>query len=621
MKTIPAMVLALASMVVAAAEPPSGRPNVLWLTAEDISPNLGCYGDAYAVTPVLDRLAAEGVRYSKCFGITGVCAPNRSCLITGVYPWRLGSHGMRSLTRLPPEVVCFSERMRRAGYYCVNNAKTDYNFPVPAEAWDECSGKAHWKNRPAGKPFFAVFNHEISHEGQIRAPQATREKRRAALPPEQRRDPAKAPVPPYHPDTPEVRADWAQYYENISSMDGQIGEKLRDLEAAGLAEDTLVFFFGDNGAGMPGVKKWVWEDGLHVPLIVRVPAKWKHLAPGAPGTVTDRLVSFVDFAPTVLSLAGAEIPAAMQGVAFLGPGAGSPREFVFAGRDRMAERFDCVRVVRDGRFQYLRNFMPHLSWSQFVSYTEEMPTMQAWRRLAENGGLAGPAARYFEPTKPAEELYDCIADPRQVRNLATDPAHRATLERMRARCEAWMVETRDLGLLPEREMEIRAAASTPWAIAADPAKNPLPALIAAARLASARDPAHVSALRTLLDHEDPALRWWGAAGLGHLGGGAAAAAPDLGKALGDTSWDVRLAAADALCAMGRSSEAVPVFREALRHESAFVRLAALNGIDRLGAAARPFLADIAAAKTDGRGHVAGYVNRMVEYLPAQIRAR
>ena len=621
MKTRSAVALVLAFVAVAAAELPAGRPNILWLTAEDISPNLGCYGDAYAATPVLDRFAREGVRYANCFGIIGVCAPNRSCLITGVYPWRLGSQGMRSLTRLPPEVVCFSELLRRGGYYCVNNAKTDYNFAVPPDAWDECSRTAHWRNRPAGKPFFAIFNHEASHESQIRAAPAARAKRRAALAPEQRRDPAKAPVPPYHPDTPEVRADWAQYYENISTMDAQVGEKLRELEAAGLAEDTIVFFFGDNGAGMPGVKKWVWEDGLHVPLIVRFPAKWRSFAPGAPGTATDRLVSFVDFAPTVLSLAGAEIPAAMQGVPFLGPKAGAPREFVFAGRDRMAERFDCVRVVRDGRFQYLRNFMPHLSWSQFISYTEEMPTMQVWRRLAGEGRLTGPSARYFEPGKPSEELYDCVADPRQVRNLAADPAHRATLERMRARCEAWMAETRDLGLLPESEMELRAAASTPWAIATDPAKNPLSGLLEAARLANSRDPVNVPALRALLSGDDPALRWWGAVGLGHLGAGAAAAAPDLRKALGDASWEVRLAAADALRAMGRPEEAIPVFREALRHESALVRLGALNGIDRLGAGAKPLVVDIEAAKMTARGQVPGYVNRMVEYLPAHIRAR
>ena len=235
-------------------------------------------------------------------------------------------------------------------------------------------------------------------------------------------------------------------------MDYQIGDKLNELEDAGLAEDTIVFFFGDNGTGLPGMKKWIWEGGLHVPLLVRFPKKWQHLAPAAPGQTTDRLVSFVDFAPTVLSLCGVKVPASLQGTAFLGEQAGKPREYVHAIRDRMAERFDIVRVVRDRRYQYHRNFMPHLTWSQFVSYTEAMPTMKAWRRLADEGKLAGPAARYFQPTKPVEELYDNDRDPHQLQNLADSAQHREVLERMRAECQRWMTETADLGLLPEHEM-------------------------------------------------------------------------------------------------------------------------------------------------------------------------
>jgi len=267
------------------------RPNILWLTAEDISPNLGCYGDAYAVTPHLDRLARQGVRYTHAFGITGVCAPNRSCLITGVYPSRLGSHGMRSTVTLPDSVKCFSEYLRAAGYYCINNAKTDYNFAVPRNSLDANGRQAHYRTRQPGQPFFAVFNHEVSHEGQIRVAEARYQRNTARLTPAQHRDPARAPVPPYHPDTPEVRRDWARYYENITAMDYQIGDKLKELEDAGLADQTIVFFFGDNGAGMPGVKKWIWEGGLRVPLIVRFPKRWQHLQAGTAGGTTDRLVS------------------------------------------------------------------------------------------------------------------------------------------------------------------------------------------------------------------------------------------------------------------------------------------------------------------------------------------
>ncbi|MCX7887301.1 MAG: sulfatase, partial [Verrucomicrobiae bacterium] len=396
------------------------KPNILWLTAEDISPNLGCYGDTYAVTPNLDGLAQQGVRYTQAFGITGVCAPNRSCLITGVYPSRLGTHHMRTTVTLPDEVKCFTEYLRAAGYYCSNNAKTDYNFPVPPNAWDDCSRTAHYKNRKPGQPFFAVFNHEVTHESQIRAPQEQYLRNTARLTPEQRHDPAKAPVPPFHPDTQEVRRDWARYYDNITALDHQIGDKLRELEEAGLADDTIVFFFSDNGAGMPGLKKWVWEGGLRVPLIIRFPKKWQHLAPARPGSTCDQLVSFVDFAPTVLSLAGLKPPPHFQGTAFLGQHAGPPRQFIYAMRDRMAERYDCVRVVRNAEYQYIRNFQPHLSWSQFVSYTEAMPTMQLWRRAAEAGTLYGPPARYFLPHKPIEEFYDTNADPHQIHNLADD---------------------------------------------------------------------------------------------------------------------------------------------------------------------------------------------------------
>lgn len=330
----------LAGGNVAGADAP--RPNILWISCEDISPNLGCYGDRYACTPHLDRLASQGVRYTNVYGITGVCAPNRSCLITGMYPCTLGSQDMRCVIKLPENIKCFPEYLRAAGYYCTNNAKTDYNFPVPKTAWDECSRKGHWRNRPAGRPFFSVFNLGVSHESQIRVPDERFFKNTARLTPQQRHDPARAPLPPLHPDLPEVRRDWARYYDNITAMDYQAADLLAQLEADGLAEDTIVFFFGDNGEGMPGCKKWVWESGLHVPLLVRFPKKFERWAPAAPGGVCDRMVSFVDFGPTVLSLAGVSIPAHLQGMAFLGARAGPPRQYVYGMRDRLGARTPAV---------------------------------------------------------------------------------------------------------------------------------------------------------------------------------------------------------------------------------------------------------------------------------------
>lgn len=630
----------LASLLLVSTLAAADRPNILWLSAEDICPHLGSYGDPYAVTPNLDRFAEHAVRYTQTFGITGVCAPNRSCLITGVFPTRLGSQGMRSTTRLPDEVKCFSQYLREAGYYCTNNAKTDYNFAVPKDAWDECSGKGHYRNRQPGQPFFAVFNHEVCHEGQIRVSEAQYQRNTARLTPAQRHDPAKAPLPPYHPDAPEVRRDWARYYDNITAMDYQIADKLKELEEAGLAEDTIVFFFGDNGTGLPGMKKWIWEGGLHVPLLIHFPRKWQHLAPAMPGQTTDRLVSFVDFAPTMLSLCGVTLPSHLQGTAFLGQQAGKPREYVHGIRDRMAERFDCVRVVRDRRYQYHRNFMPHLSWSQFVSYTEEMPTMKAWRRLADEGKLTGSAARYFQPTKPVEELYDNQSDPDQVHNLAGNPQYQAVLEQMRAECIRWMKATGDLGLLSEHEMLVRSGGRTPWAIATDPRLNPLDALLNAANLANAMKADNAAPLAELLGNEDSALRWWGALGLVALGKDAAPAETTLRKALADDSPSVRIAAAEAVGNLGDHAAALPVLTRALDHESSLVRLAAMNVLDRFGAKAASAVPAIkaAVAKADDRAaggagtakkakpagksqdHPAEYVTRMVEYMVPRISA-
>ena len=613
-------VASAACAAVRAAEPEAPRLNILWLTCEDISPDLGCYGVDYARTPCLDALAKEGVRYTHAYGITGVCAPNRSCLVTGVYPSSLGSHDMRSATRLPACIKCFPEYLRKAGYYCTNNSKTDYNFPVPPAAWNACSRKAHWRQRKPGQPFFAVFNFTACHESQIRAPEKRYQANTRRLTPGQRHDPAKAPVPPFHPDTPEVRRDWARYHDNITALDYWVADRLKELADAGLADDTIVFFFSDHGAGMPGVKKWVWDGGLRVPFIVRCPAKHAEAAAGKPGTATDRLVSFVDFAPTVLSLAGIRPPEHMQGAAFLGGHAGKPRQYVHAIRDRMAERYDIVRVVRDQRYQYHRNFLPHLPWSQFVSYTEEMPTMQVWRRLHEEGKLDAVQERYFQP-KPAEELYDNTADPHQVRNLAADPKHADVLLRMRAACTAWMQRTGDLGLLPEYEFHRRAEGRTPWDVGRDPKANPVADLLAAADLANARDIANLPKLVELLQAADPAVRWWGAVGLVALGSKAAPAADAIAKATKDAAPNVRIAAAEALCHLGRHDEALPILVAGLQHDSPYIRLRAMNVLDRLGEKARPVLPQMKAARMQQRGHVAGYLGRMVQYVPPKLERK
>lgn len=582
----------------------ASRPNILWITCEDISPNLRCYGDAFAHTPTLDRMAREGVRYEHAYATAGVCAVARSSIITGIWSSTLGSHHMRCTTRLPQHIKCFTQYLREAGYYCTNNAKKDYNFKEPAGTWDESSRKAHWRKRKPGQPFFAVFNFTGTHESRCRGKSKDPE----------RYPPARAPIPPFHPDTPEVRENWANYYENIETMDTWAAGLLKQLEDAGVADETIVFFYSDHGAGMPGIKKWCWGPGLRVPLIVRFPKKHAQWAPVKAGTPTDRLVSFLDFAPTVLSLAGLDIPEYIQGKAFLGAKATEPRRYVHAVRDRMAERYDLVRVVRDNRFHYQRNFLPHLTWSQFVSYTEMMPTMQVWRRLAEQGKLKPRQARYFAPTKPIEELYDVRNDPWQTRNLAESPAHKADLERLKAEQLRWTQDTADLGFLPEFEVQVRSKQDTPYELAFDAKRHPQERLRKAADLASAMAPGNRNRLLQLLLDEDTAVRWWGAIGLVALGEQARGAAPALTKALSDTSPIVRVAAAEALANLGEHEKALPVLTKALKHTSPCVRLQALNVLDRMGEQAKSACDAMRAAKMKG-AQPADFMNRMTQYVP------
>ena len=454
------------------------RPNILWISAEDISPDLGSYGDGYARTPNLDKLASQGVRFAKAFSVAPVCAPSRSAIITGMYATSIGSHHMRSKAVPPAGVKAFPEYLRAAGYYCTNNSKTDYNFEAPPSntppvtVWDESNRKAHWRNRAPGQPFLAVFNLIVTHESQIRTGKEEFAKNTAGLKPEDRHDAARAVLPPYYPDTPVVRNDWARYHDLITAMDLQAAELLKQLEEDGLTENTIVFFWGDHGRGLPRAKRWLYDSGIRVPLIVRWPGQLQ------PGTVREDLVSLLDLAPTVLSLAGVPVPSHMQGQVFLGKGTAPARQYVFAHRDRMDEAYDRMRAVHDGRYEYIRNYFPGRPYAQHIDYMEEMPTMREMRRVhkehfnalsPEYGKVMTEAQQlFFQPEKPAEELYDLGADPHEVKNLATSEAHQSQLKRLREALDQWQKETKDLGDIPEDELRERMRPGGVWAQASTP---------------------------------------------------------------------------------------------------------------------------------------------------------
>ncbi len=417
------------------------RPNIVWIVTEDISPDLGCYGCADAITPTLDKLASQGARFTHCYTHAPVCAPSRSGLITGQYPTTMGSHHMRSqLVKAPP---LFTDYLKEAGYHVAFPGKTDFNFPVPKGAFDSTG---NWtKADPPKQPFFAYMNFTITHESQVRATPEQYKKNTTKLTDAQRRDPKTVRLPPFYPDTPEVRREIANYHENITAMDYMVADVLKWLDDNKLAENTVVFFFGDHGRGMPRYKRWPYETGLKVPFLVRWPGKIK------PKSVRDDLVEFIDFAPTVLKLAGAKIPPQMQGRPFLGDDY-PERKHVFAARDRMDETFDRIRTVRDSQYRYIRNYYPDLPYAQHILYMDEMKTMQAWRKGFADGKLVGPQKLFFSDKKPKEELYDSEADPFELNNLADDPKHAKKLKELRERLDQWEKETKDLGSTPEPEL-------------------------------------------------------------------------------------------------------------------------------------------------------------------------
>lgn len=564
------------------------RPNILWLVSEDNTTLLGCYGDPLAKTPTLDKLAREGVLYENCFA-QPVCAPSRFTLITGTFAASSGpANHMRAQGKIPAKMNGFPSFLREAGYYTSNKAKTDYNAPINLQqTWNENGQKASYRNRPdAQQPFFSVFNHEVTHESCL-FPE--RDVRLDFTP----TDPAKIRIPPYQPDTPEMRADWARYYDHLQLMDGQIAAKLKELADSGLADNTIIFYYGDNGGVLPRSKRFLQQSGTHVPLIVYFPPKWRHLAPAAPGSRVKAPVSFVDFAPTVLSLAGVKIPDHMPGRAFAGPKA-QTNEFVFCSRDRMDERYDMMRSVMDSRWLYIRNFRPDRPYVQPLNYMFRARGYQSWARLAREGKLT-PATAMFWGEKPTEELYDMVADPDNVKNIAADPAHRATLARMRSALKEHTLEIVDNGFLPE------GSSLEGYQASRQPSAYPMDRVFELASLASERNPANLPKFIEALSDPCEPMRWWAAQGCAMLREKAAPAEAALRKRLTDESGAVQVAAAEAMARLGKLEAALPVLEQWIQQTNTLpFALQAGNVLDHLGEAARPALPAIKAAMISAR---------------------
>ncbi len=556
-------------------------PNIILLVSEDNSPFLGCYGDTYANTPNLDRFATEGILFEQAFSNAPVCAPSRSTLITGLYATSMGTENMRSQYSVPDFIKLFPEYLRKAGYYTVNKSKTDYNLsPLEnrlEDTWDDSSIKATYKNRKPGQPFFAMYNSSITHEVSIHTPKDPL-----------KHDPNNAPIPPYHPSTPEIQHDWAQYYDRVTLMDKWVGGILNDLEKDGLAENTIVFYFSDHGGILGRSKRFLYESGLHVPLIVRIPQSMQSNSQEKAGTRIKKTVSFIDFAPTILHLAGVPVPKYMQGSILLGHKTDDSDKPVFGFRGRMDETIDLSRTVRKGKYRYIRNYMPHKIYGQYIEYLWRAPSMKSWENEYKENHLDSVKSAFWK-AKPYEELYDCEADPHNVQNLANSKTYSSTLKELSITLDKWIINTHDLGFVPEPMIaEINKTMSLyEWA---QKDKYPLPRILETASIAASRDIDCLPFLRERLKDKNPIVRYWAATGCRILETEAINAKPLLMEiAKKDNDASVRAVAAESLYYLGNKKLAIQLLSQALLDNNLMLRVQALNTLQQFGQDAQPAL--------------------------------
>ena len=563
-------------------------PNILWITTEDNAAHwLGCYGNAEARTPRLDALAAGGFLFSHAYSNAPVCAVARSTILNGAYAVTQGTQHMRSRYRVSQAFRPYVSYLRERGYYCTNRSKTDYNQEGnDKELWDECSQQAHYKNRPEGAPFFAIFNITDSHESNLFPEKVSKNRQREFIPDETRLAPSELKLPPYLPDLPEIRSDFAIYHDTMQSTDWLVGKILDELAEENLTDNTIVFYYADHGGPTPRGKRYLKDTGVRVPMIVHVPQRLRDWAPWEPGEQVDELVAFVDLAPTALSLAGMEKPDQMQGRAFLGPHRHSPleRQTVFLYGDRFDELLGMRRGITDGRFKYIRRFMPQLPAAPYSFYQFSMPGWVAWQDAWKSGQLKGRHHSIWESPQPVEELFDTDADPWEVHNLASDPKYATRLKQMRGELRATMAATRDTGVIPEALFTEVAGETTlyDYALANPESMEKARDL---AFLASTRNPQHLDKLLAALEANDPVVRFWAVMGCAILGDAAASTAAPLKKKLDDPTSGVRTAAAWALHAVGdvgagRAALLAEMNRD-LRDEEAILLM---NALRQIGAA-------------------------------------
>ena len=525
------------------------RPNILWIISEDNGTYLGPYGNKIAQTPNLDNLARQGLLYTNAFANAPVCAVNRSSIILGIPAITTGTQHMRSRFRVPDYLPQYLSPLKEAGYYLTQHGRTDYNnSSFDSEIYDEYGSTAHYKNRPAGKPFFHVFNILATHEGQIfeirNYPEA--------------QTPADGIViPPYQVKTPENIRDWQLVYDRVADMDKQVGKYLADLEESGEVENTIVIYSSDHAGITLRSKRYLYDSGTRVPLIISVPEKWKHLAPGKPGSVMDRLVQMSDIPPTLLSLAGAEVPERMTGHVFMGPSTEPAPETVLLFSDRFVSTPEMRRGLTDGRWKYIRNYEPDRPRFQMITY----PLLQHGQlsQVKEyQAGRTTPAQSAFFLPQPPEELYDTQADPYEIKNLAGLPDYSDKLRMMRQNLNNQLLAARDAGFIPEPMMAAidQDSSTTIYDFCQSTEHYHLDKIFTVANKAQKKDPKMIPDLVQNLKDNDPIIRYWSIIGLRVLGKEAKPALKDIEIALVDAEASVRINAMITIGNIGQRDKAL-----------------------------------------------------------------
>jgi len=548
------------------------KPNILWLTSEDNNvTHIGAYGNEVAITPNIDALAKEGFRYTHCYSNTAVCSATRTSWITGMNGVSMAGHNHRSNVKVPEDkVIFYPQQLRKAGYYAVNTGKTDYNTRSDSRLkslWN--SSKLDWKKLKENQPFFQVINHASSHES-----------RAMGLDHNYPKDKVK--IPPYHPDTDEVRANYGYYYKNVTKMDANIGKALASLKELGLEDNTIVIYNSDHGGPLPRGKRYLYNSGTHCPLIIRIPEKYKHLWPAEKaGSTVDRLVSFIDMPSTWLSLAGATIPANYQGEIFLGKDQTPEPQHIFHFRGRNDGKIENARAIRDKQFLYVRNYIPYVPRGQHLPYQWKIPMQREWENNFKAGSLDANQSRFFRE-KAKEELYAVDKDSFCLTNLAQNPEYKEVLKRLKKQLDTSQMEHVDAGLIPESELNHRAAQNslTPYEVIHSKDLYDLEAYMHVAGLALDQNPELYSELKIMLNHEDSGVRHWAVCGLFMIRDQVDVVG-DVKPLLEDKSETVRAMAAWTLIELNQSEMAYKVFEDLLQSKT-YAEIEVLNYIDWMG---------------------------------------